>query len=259
MRPSVLLWWIAAGILAVAAVPCAFWGPARFGLYAFGGLALGAGVVAFAMQHAERHRFWRVLARLGQVAFALFLVSFALIEGIILAGESADPEAEQADYVLVLGGGLIGNQPSLTLQARLDVAYDFLTAHPDARAILCGGQGPDEIIAEGDAMKNYLVNRGIAEDRLLTETHSTSTIENIANAYELYLAPLSSKPATAVITSEFHLARARQLMAAQGLDPYGLPAPTPYRSLSVVYHVREYCSVLGLMLTGRWDFSLTLS
>lgn len=240
-------------LLLAAAAACGTWGPTRFGLYFFGGLALGTAIVAAASALAERSRAARIIALLGKAAFAVFLVSLVCIEGVILAGEHADPAAAQADYVLVLGGGLIVDRPSATLASRLDIACDFLTAHPDARAILCGGQGPDEAMAEGDAMKAYLVARGIAADRLLTETASTSTIENIANARALYLDPLEPMPRTAVITSEFHLARARRLMAAEGLDPVGLPAPTPYRSLSLVYHLREYCSVLGLMVTGRWQ------
>jgi len=41
-------------------------------------------------------------------------------------------------------------------------------------------------------------------------------------------------------------------MSSAGLDPYGIPAETPYISLRMILHLREYCSILGLIVSGRW-------
>ena len=56
-----------------------------------------------------------------------------------------------------------------------------------------------------------------------------------------------------IITNDYHLARACRLMRrSTGLTPSGIPAPTPYPGQWVSVRCREYCSILGLMLTGRW-------
>ena len=69
-----------------------------------------------------------------------------------------------------------------------------------------------------------------------------------ANAKKL----LPEGAAVAVITNDYHLARARRLLAHAGLGDAGVPAKTPYPGQWAAVRCREYCSIMGLMLTGRW-------
>ena len=46
--------------------------------------------------------------------------------------------------------------------------------------MLSGGKGDDEPVTEAEAMRDYMVYNGISPDKILLETHSTSTVENIA-------------------------------------------------------------------------------
>ena len=46
--------------------------------------------------------------------------------------------------------------------------------------MLSGGKGKDEPVSEAEAMRDYMVYNGIAPDKILLETHSESTVENIA-------------------------------------------------------------------------------
>lgn len=243
------VWRALAALFAVPAAPCLFWPPTRFGAIFFGALAIGCAGEAAAVYFSADSPVARGIAITGRVLFALFLASFLAIQGVILSGCRADPEAENADFVLVLGAQIYADRPSASLQSRLDAAFDYLERNPSSHAILCGGQGSNEVMPEAWMMRDYLLARGIPEDRLLIEDASSNTIQNIANARQQYLSPGDR---TAVITNEFHLARARRLMASSALDPYGIPAPTPYVSLRIVLHLREYGSVLGLMVSGRW-------
>ncbi|MDO4270975.1 MAG: YdcF family protein [Eubacteriales bacterium] len=247
------------------ALPCAALGlaqlpfrPSRFGGVFFLALALGCAGEWLMLKNRERSKVCRVLSVAGRVLFTLFVLSFAYIQLFVIGqGMRTDPEAENADYILVLGA-LVNpdGQPSAALAARCDTAVDFLTAHPDAKALLCGGQGGNEPRAEADAMYDYMSARGVSPDRLIREDQSTNTIQNIRNARALIetqrmlTAPDSVR--TAVITNDYHLARARVLMADGGLDACGIPAPTPYPPQWIAVRCREYCSILGLMLTGRW-------
>ena len=170
-----------------------------------------------------------------------------LIEGMIWAGAQPDDAAYDADYMLVLGARCYGNTPSASLRSRLDVALGFME-ESDAVVILCGGQGSDEIAPESHIMYGYMVGQGADPGRLLIEDTSRNTIQNIENAKAM----LPDGARTAVISNGFHLARAKRLMARAGLDPVGIPAPTPYWSMRAVCCLREYCSTLGLILTGRY-------
>ena len=47
---------------------------------------------------------------------------------------------EDVPFVVVLGAQTHGDRPSRTLRERLDLAAEYLEAHPAARVIVSGGQ-----------------------------------------------------------------------------------------------------------------------
>ena len=243
------IWLALAAVLAVGGAIQLPWAPSRFGGVFFLALAVGCAGEWLMLRLRDKHKAFRVLSVVGRVLFGLFLVSFVAIQGIIMHGMQPDPETADAEYLLVLGARVNPDgQPSAALAARLDTAFDFIQEHPEITAILCGGQGSNEPCTEAQAMYDYLVNKGMDAGRLLLEDQSRNTIENIENARAL----IGDGHRTAVVTSDYHLARARVLMERGGLDACGIPAPTPYPGQWVAVRCREYCSVLGLMLTGRW-------
>ena len=266
-------WLVLAAIFTVLGVVQLPWAPSRFGGLFFLVLAVGCFAEWLLLRNREKSKVCRVIAIVGKVLFSLFLVSFIGIQGIILTGMREDPDAENADYLLVLGARVYEDgRPSAALAARLDTALDFLAAHPDAKAVLCGGQGSNEPMPEADAMYEYMLQKGATADRLFRESKSTNTIQNIQNAYKIVdedskdsfdpvkygLSPdetdvYSQYYIVAVVTSDYHLARARVLMGrTTGWTRLGIPAPTPYPAQRLAVHCREYCSILGLMLSGRW-------
>lgn len=248
-RHEVKFFGVLAAIFAVLALLCLTWQPIYFGTVFFGLLAIGFTGEAIMLSLKQRFYACKVICMTGKAIFILFLISFMLVEGIIISGERTDNEVYSAQRVLVLGAKIYGNKPSYSLQNRLDAAIQLLEKNQDAVLVVCGGQGTDEIMPEAHVMKQYLIDNGVSEDKILVEDTSTNTIENIENAKQLYNL---ENYKTAVITNEFHLARARKLMKRAGLDSYGMSAPTPYTSLRIISHLREYCSTLGLILTNRY-------
>ncbi|MDR0381412.1 MAG: YdcF family protein [Oscillospiraceae bacterium] len=195
---------------------------------------------------ARRDR-WRRPAhaarRVMQGLFLLLLLSFVVVEALIWSGAHSDPDAP-ADCVLVLGAGLHGETPSATLAARLEAAVDYLRRHPEVPVVVSGGQGPGESIPEAEAMRRYLVRRGVAAERIRKEEASTSTEENIRfSAALLPEGPLR----VAVVSNEFHLYRARLLTRRQGWEPVAVSAPTPYLYLKIAYFIREYASLVWMI------------
>lgn len=145
--------------------------------------------------------------------------------------------------VIVLGAGVNGNQPSLSLKTRLDAAIAYLeTTDPDVPVVLTGGQGYGEDITEAQCMYNYLTENGVDGGRLILEETATTTAENFAFSRDL-LTEMGVDPSTdtvAVVTNDFHIARAKLLAARNGYGhAAGVPAELPWVHLQINYYLRE--------------------
>ncbi len=156
---------------------------------------------------------------------------------------------EQA--IVVLGAGLRGDRVSGTLRRRLDAAYDFACAHPDLPVVVTGGQGPGETRTEASAMKEYLLDRGLAADRVLLEDRSTSTRENFLFARQVLAE--NGHPAVdtvAFVTNRFHCYRAGLIAGRLGLQANAVPATLGPSSILPCY-LREVLAVLYYWLIQR--------
>ena len=181
-------------------------------------------------------------------ALFVFLASFIWVEGLILTHDNGT-ETPTAPTLVVLGAGLDGDRPSLTLIARLQTALDYLNEHPDAVAVVTGGQGAYETVTEASAMAKWLTQKGVDPSRIYLEDLSTDTRENLRNARALMEQEGLSQP-IAVVSNSFHLYRARILAEKAGFtDVQTLSAPVPkvpLRWLTASVYLREYCSILLL-------------
>ena len=146
-----------------------------------------------------------------------------------------------ADYLVVLGAGVNGRTPSLSLLNRLTAAEAWLQDNPNGKAILSGGQGPGEDISEAGAMYQWLTEHGIAAERLYKEETSATTRENFQYSAELLRQLNGGKlpEKVAVLSSEYHLYRAKYLARQAGLEPLGVPAKTTLPVLRLNYFLRE--------------------
>lgn len=151
------------------------------------------------------------------------------------------------DYAIVLGAKVNGETPSLSLRFRLEAALNYANQYPHVKFVLSGGQGNDEYISEAEAMRRYLVENGISEERLLLESKSTSTHENIFNSKEML--PDSVQSVT-IITSDYHLARARRIASSLDLQTDAVQAKTP-KVVELKLRVRERAALLKNYLVGE--------
>lgn len=174
----------------------------------------------------------------------------AVITGIPIA-RAAAAEPVFCDYVIVLGAGINGSTPSLSLRNRLDAAYDYLTANPETVCIVSGGQGPGEALTEALCMFRDLTAKGIDPERIWMEDKSTSTRENIAFSLDLIEEKTGQRPATAgILSSEYHIYRAKMVAQAQNLDAIGIPAKTSWAALRINYFLREIVAVWYYKVLG---------
>ena len=155
--------------------------------------------------------------------FVFSIIMWILTGNRMLAGQKPVAKGDN-EYAIILGAKVSGITPTLSLRYRLDSALEYARKYSHVKLILSGGQGPDETITEAEAMKEYLIENGINEERLLLEDASTSTYENIA--YSIKLIPESVEGVT-IITSDYHLARAREIVRKFDLKTDAVTAKTP--------------------------------
>lgn len=162
--------------------------------------------------------------------------------------EGQRPKADGSnEYAIILGAKVNGKTPSCSLQYRIDSGLAYAMKYPHVKLILSGGQGPDEEITEAEAMKRYLLESGIEEERLLLEPESTSTYENIH--FSLELIPESIKGVT-IITSDYHLARARKITENLDFQTDAIVAKTP-QVVEKKLKTRERIALLKMMIYRR--------
>ena len=196
----------------------------------------------------------RILKRVFTLILCIGLIVVGITEAIIIKASFGDP-LQHCDYMVVLGAGVRGNVPSLSLRNRIDAAFDYLTAHPDVTAILSGGQGEGENITEAQCMFDHLTAMGIPESRLLLEENATSTWENLNFSLDMIEAQTGSRPQKlGVLSSEYHLFRASLFADACDVEFVGIPAKTTKLSLRINYFMREVAGVWHyLLLGGQYD------
>ncbi|MBR3734882.1 MAG: YdcF family protein [Lachnospiraceae bacterium] len=186
----------------------------------------------------------RVIRYIYRGAFVAVLLLFLTVEGLIVDAMTGVPE-KNLDYVIVLGAGLIGDKPTNPLKVRIDKAAEYMAENPRTILIASGGQGADEKISEAECIKRSLVERGIAEERILMEDRSTSTEENLRYSRKIIG---DADAAVGIITNGFHEYRAGMIAENEGFtNAYSVPATT-LLPVGIHYTIREFFGVVHFMI-----------
>ena len=135
------------------------------------------------------------------------------------------------DCIIVLGCQ-IKKDGTLTklLEGRVDRAIEFWKMQKEKTGkdiifVTSGGKGNDEIISEGQAMKNYLLEQGIDKDKILVEDKSNNTYENIKFSNNIIKEKIKNAK-IAFSTTNYHVFRAGCIASEQNLKYEGIGAKT---------------------------------
>ena len=184
-----------------------------------------------------------ILLILGSIA--------AAITAVFIVKAAYPAQIPACDHIIVLGAGVRGTVPSLSLQERINAAYDYLTANPESIAVLSGGQGPGEDITEAACMYRELTKMGIDGSRLLLEETSASTMENLTNSLQILESQTGSRSKRiGIVSSEYHLFRATLFGKQLNLEAFGIPARTSWFALRLNYYLREIVAVWKYFVIG---------
>ena len=173
-------------------------------------------------------------------------IVFAVAETPVLLSAKTDDEPE-APYLIVLGAGVNGTAPSLSLLNRLEAAKDYLNEYPNAEVIVSGGQGSGEDITEARCMRDWLIQNHIDRSRIIMEEKAVNTLENIEFSLDIIKSRGDDPSApVAIVSSEYHLYRAKYMARELGAEPVGVAGKTSLPVLRLNYFIREAAAVLYL-------------
>ncbi|PVC81319.1 YdcF family protein [Streptomyces sp. CS131] len=136
----------------------------------------------------------------------------------------------KADFVVVLGSGLIGGStvpPLLASRLKRGQAVHARLTKRGASPVLItsGGQGPDEKLPESHAMADHLVARGFPAELIEREDRSTNTEENLRFSKAIME---KAKPdyRCVVVTNNYHAFRAALTARRVGIRGQVVGSPT---------------------------------
>ncbi|MFE0488298.1 ElyC/SanA/YdcF family protein [Streptomyces griseoaurantiacus] len=195
-------------------------------------LSLGAGIVLVALLITALVLRTHTLVVVAATAMALagyiaFLFLCFLVYGAMYGRLRI---RRRADYVVVLGSGLIGGTtvPPL-LAGRLDRARKehARLSRKGRRPVMLtsGGQGPDEKVPESHAMADYLVAQGFPADLIEREDRSTTTDENLTFSKAL-MERANPDYRCVIVTNNYHVFRAAVTARRTGVRGHVIGAPT---------------------------------
>jgi uncharacterized SAM-binding protein YcdF (DUF218 family) len=162
--------------------------------------------------------------------------------------QASSDEARPAAAIVVFGAAEYNGRPSPVYKARLDHAF-YLEEHGYAPIVVTtGGSGGDPHFTEGGVGRDYLIQQGVAQRKIMAETHSETTFQTVRvvslmlNAY--------GKSTCVAVSDGFHLYRIKRLFSSFGITAYTSPAPaSPIEAepfARFIYSMRE------LLILNLW-------
>ncbi|MGE3279340.1 MAG: YdcF family protein [Candidatus Altimarinota bacterium] len=154
-----------------------------------------------------------------------------------------------ADCLMVMGAKVLSNnQPDLMMRERINTAKKYISE--ETKHVILTGGTVDEKVSEAEAMKSMLVQSGIDEDKILLETNSTSTYQNLLYSQPLIEAAGCEK--LDIVSHDFHLARIKMTadnfgISVNRLIPAEKTKPNTKQRLS-----REYLAYLWYWFGWEW-------
>lgn len=110
---------------------------------------------------------------------------------------------DYADYVVIYGCHIKD-----LLDERLNTTLEVLRNHAFGKVVLSGGVGVCGDFNESEYMKQYFLDHGIEESKIIVENQSRTTEENNLNVMDLLQLKSIDRPTNIVlVTQAFHLFR----------------------------------------------------
>ncbi|MDD8049648.1 MAG: ElyC/SanA/YdcF family protein [Thomasclavelia sp.] len=154
------------------------------------------------------------------------------------------PKKRTCNFIIVHGAGLLrGNEVSPLLAGRLDKGIEVYNHyHQVPQIIVSGGQGSDETVTEAKAMHDYLISKGIEEEKIILEDKSKTTYENMQNSKKI-IDSLTNEYYCIFVTSDYHVFRTSTYARDVKLKGDGVGSKTAFYYWPNAF-IREYVAII---------------
>ena len=228
--------------------------------------ALGAYLIFLGIYRIKTgHSFWSIWKKWIKITFVSLASAgavIAIINLIFILNPVMVSLNESAENVILLGGGIDkdGNLPKPVMD-RVEKAAEYLNQHPESLCVVTGGTLKWLPFAEAPELKNQLVNKGVAPERILVEDQAKDTIQNFQFSCKMLseyrgvsVQEILEMP-TVVVTSRYHLRRSERLARRMGftnIKGIGSACQAVYVPHSYVREICAYVKLnLRIILTGE--------
>lgn len=194
----------------------------------------------------------RTLIRRLLMSFAALVLLGVLcaagLMGFVYYKETHLPPIGDSDVIIVLGAQVKADgTPSVALERRLTAALESYRVDRQL-IIVCGAQGGNEPRAEGDVMRDWLIDQGVPQEDVVAETASFNTRENLT--YAKAIMQHRGLEQALVVTSDYHVARALALCKQVDISAVGKGSPSKPEYF-IKNHFREGLSWIKFWLESR--------
>ena len=185
----------------------------------------------------------RSLWRCFLLAVAIALLVWYASVCVRVARQQWRDETRPADSLVVFGAAEYSGKPSPVFRARLDHAFTLYERHIAPYIIVTGGYGGDPRFSEGGVGRDYLVMRGVPENRVIAETQSPNTDTSAERVANIMLR--NGMHSCVAVSDPYHIFRIKGMLGYYGIEAYGSPR-TEVRTFgqrlgSILREALSYC------------------
>ncbi|MGW6457353.1 SanA/YdcF family protein [Streptomyces sp. NPDC055078] len=142
-------------------------------------------------------------------------------------------EVPAQEVAVVFGAGLRDGRPSRYLAHRLDTAAELYRTGK-VKVILVSGDNSRLEYDEPDAMRTYLTEQGVPDDRIVSDYAGFDTWDSCVRAKKIF-----GVDRAVLVTQGFHVRRAVALCRSAGVESYGVGVAERHDSSWYYGGVRE--------------------
>ena len=143
-------------------------------------------------------------------------------------------ETKEADCIIVLGAGIVGGRPSISLANRLDKAIEVYNLGHTKKILVSGDHGESNY-DEVNVMRNYLLEKGTPKEDIFMDHAGFSTYDSMHRARSVFKVSKAI-----VVTQALHLRRALYIGDKMGIDVMGVEAVNSTLKSTAFQSIREY-------------------
>ena len=153
------------------------------------------------------------------------------------------------DLILLPGYRLAQDgSPQAEMLLRADRAYEVWTEYR-VPIVCCGADAAGCGVTEAEVLQGILSLKGVPNEHIIIEDRSFITAENFKNAFLL----AGDRKRAALVTSDWHMARAKLLARKAGFSVKGFKAVTPSGRIKNNRRILEFMGILDAVCGWQTD------